>query len=77
MALGLYNNYYFDTPVGLNRLGDVKAYLFVMQSGDSGGIETSKVPIPLHPCDNNDLDLFNALGRYQNKMAIFQCIDLQ
>ena len=64
IAFGIYNNYNFDVPVDLPRLGTLRTYLFQMKSSASGGITTSYKNLTSHVCDNRDVGLFNALGGY-------------
>lgn len=40
-----------------------------------GGIMKKKVDLKIHPCNMQDVDIFNALGSYQSKINIFYCLD--
>ena len=40
-----------------------------------GGIMKKKVDLKIHPCNMQDVDIFNALGSYKSKINIFYCLD--
>lgn len=49
--------------------------MYNMKADADGGIKKKKVDLKLHPCNMQDVDIFNALGSYQSKINIFYCLD--
>ena len=49
--------------------------MFMMRTAADGGIIKKKVDLKLHLCNMQDVDLFNELGSYQSKIALFYCLD--
>ena len=49
--------------------------MFMMRTDADGGIIKKKVDLKLHLCNMQDVDLFNELGSYQSKIALFYCLD--
>jgi hypothetical protein len=46
-----------------------------LSTNADGGIVKKKVPVKVHKCNMQDIDLFNELGSYQSKIALFYCLD--
>ena len=49
--------------------------MLLLSANADGGIVKKKVEVKVHKCNMQDVDLFNELGAYQSKIALFYCLD--
>ena len=75
LAFGVFNATDFNVPKDFERLGRIKAYMLLLSANADGGIVKKKVEVKVHKCNMQDVDLFNELGAYQSKIALFYCLD--
>jgi hypothetical protein len=60
----------------MSRIGKIKAYMFKIKIDSiSKKIDRNYYPFKLHSCSQDDLELFEMLGTYQDVMRVFRCID--
>ena len=64
IAFGIYNATDFKPPVGIERIGQPKVYMFKMNTDANGGIVKERKELKMHQCNMGDIDIFNKLGQY-------------
>ena len=62
IAFGIYNATDFKPPVGIERIGQPKVYMFKMNTDANGGIIKERKELKMHQCNMGDIDIFNKLG---------------
>ncbi len=64
IAFGVFNATDFKPPVGIERIGQPKAYMFNMHTDANGGIIKERKELKMHQCNMGDIEIFNKLGQY-------------
>ena len=64
LAMGIFDTVNFQTPIDLDMIGTVEAYLFRMTTNNAGGIDRVKVQLNTQRCAKSDIPMFQRLGKY-------------